>query len=95
VGKPWICIWRLKSIGTEKDKSRKRFLEEISTSPCMKNKQIMKNTGNFEIIHSAVFSQQMVKEPKFHTRDWQTRNFDNTEEFNVNTTTTVLYLLCM
>lgn len=48
-------------MGTERNKSRKRFLEQISTSHCMENKQIMKNTGKFESTHSEVFSQHMIK----------------------------------
>lgn len=48
-------------MGIERNRSRKRFLEQISTSHCMENKQILKNTGNFESIHSEVFSQHTVE----------------------------------
>lgn len=44
----------------------------------MKNKQIMKNTGNLESTDSEVSSQHMVEVSKFHTRDWQTGIFVNT-----------------
>lgn len=63
--------------GYREEGSRKRLMEQKSTSHCMKNKQIMKHTGNLGNTDSEVFSRHMVEVSKFHTRDWQTGIFVN------------------